>query len=95
MTREQLRVALWDAGKYAVRSATMNGAEMDFDPDALCQNLVVGMLGYFTEDGLSGDAWANPSTPWEAPPADPAVDPHAHVLESGPSASPSSSQAQP
>lgn len=48
------------AGRYAVRCATMNGTEDDFDPDALVQNLVVGMLGYFTPDGLSSDAWANP-----------------------------------
>ena len=49
------------AGKYAVRCATMNGKEMDFDPDALLQNLVVGFLGYFTEDGLDHeDDWANP-----------------------------------
>jgi hypothetical protein len=48
------------AGRYAVRCATMNGAEDDFDPDALVQNLVVGMLGYFTPDGLSSDADANP-----------------------------------
>lgn len=50
------------AGRYAVRCATMNGAENDFDPDALVQNLVVGMLGYFTPDGLSSDADANPPT---------------------------------
>lgn len=48
------------AGRYAVRSATMDGKEQDFDPDALVQNLVVGMLGYFTADGLSNDVWANP-----------------------------------
>lgn len=48
------------AGRYAVRCATMNGAENDFDPDALVQNLVVGMLGYFTPDGLSSDSDANP-----------------------------------
>lgn len=48
------------AGRYAVRSATMDGKESDFDPDALVQNLVVGMLGYWTEDGLSADPWANP-----------------------------------
>lgn len=41
------------AGRYAVRCATMNGKEMDFDPDALVQNLVVGLLGYWTPDGLS------------------------------------------
>lgn len=49
-----------EAAKYAVRSATMGGTAMDFDPDALVQNLVVGMIGYWTEDGLSSDSWANP-----------------------------------
>ena len=48
------------AGKYAVRCATMNGKEMDFDPDALLQNLVTGFLGYHTENGLSDDEDANP-----------------------------------
>lgn len=41
------------AGKYAVRCATMNGKDDDFDPDALIQNLIVGMIGYHTPDGLS------------------------------------------
>lgn len=41
------------AGRYAMRGATMNGTEDDIDPDALVQNLIVGMLGYFTPDGLS------------------------------------------
>jgi hypothetical protein len=49
-----------EAAKYAVRGATMHGAEMDFDPDALVQNLLVGMFGYHTEDGLSGESWGNP-----------------------------------
>jgi hypothetical protein len=43
------------AAKYAVRGATINGTEEDFDPDAMVQNMVVGMLGYFTPDGLSRD----------------------------------------
>lgn len=47
-------------GKYAVRASTMNGREMDFDPDAMLQNLVVGMLGYWTETGLSSDEFDNP-----------------------------------
>lgn len=52
---------LWAAGRYAVRCATMNGKEDDFDPDALVQNLIIGMLGYYTPDGLShADDWANP-----------------------------------
>lgn len=49
-----------EAGRYAVRCATMNGTEDDFDPDALVQNLVVGMIGYFTPDGLSKDPDSNP-----------------------------------
>lgn len=48
------------AGKYAYRAATMKGKEPDLDPDALLQNLVVAFLGYWTDDGLSGDEWANP-----------------------------------
>ena len=44
-----------EAAKYAVRSATMSGMDMDFDPDALCQNMIVGMLGHWTPDGTSGD----------------------------------------
>ena len=61
MTKEGFREKIQEAGKYAVRCATMNGKEMDFDPDALLQNLVVGFLGYLTENGLSDDSWANPS----------------------------------
>lgn len=48
------------AARYAIRASTMNGQESDFDPDAMVQNFVVGMLGYWTPDGLSSDAWANP-----------------------------------
>mgnify|MGYP001602381324 CR=1 FL=1 len=39
--------------RYACRAATMNGKEMDFDPDAMVQNTVVGFLGYHTPDGKS------------------------------------------
>lgn len=59
-TREQFAELLRTAGKYAYRCATMNGAEPDLDPDALLQNLIVGVLGYWTRDGLSSDAWENP-----------------------------------
>lgn len=61
--REPMRQALIAAGRYALRCATMNGREMDFDPDALLQNLVVGMIGYHTPTGLSSDKWANPKEP--------------------------------
>lgn len=50
--REELRKMLIAAGKYAVRASTMKGKGMGFDPDALIQNLIVGMLGYHTPDGL-------------------------------------------
>ena len=41
------------AGRYAYRCTTMNGKEPDLDPDALLQNLIVGLLGYWTDTGLS------------------------------------------
>lgn len=49
------------AGRYAYRASTMCGRETDLDPDALVQNFVVGLLGYHTPDGLSRDAFSNPS----------------------------------
>jgi hypothetical protein len=49
--RDALAKQIAEAARYAVRASTMNGREMDFDPDAMVQNLVVGLLGYWTEDG--------------------------------------------
>lgn len=43
------------AARYAIRASTMNGAEEDFDPDAMVQNMVVGLLGYWTPDGANGE----------------------------------------
>jgi hypothetical protein len=64
----QFEKAIRAAGKYAVRCATINGSEMDFDPDALLQNLVVGFLGYWTETGLTADPedskWCDPQEPF-------------------------------
>lgn len=48
------------AAEYAVKASTRNGKDEDFDPDAMVQNMVVGMLGYHTADGLSGETWGNP-----------------------------------
>jgi hypothetical protein len=48
------------AARYAIRFATMRGREADFDPDAMVQNFVVGMLGYHTHDGLSHIGGPNP-----------------------------------
>ena len=33
------------ASRYAVRCSTRNGKEMDFDPDALVQNMLYALLG--------------------------------------------------
>jgi hypothetical protein len=41
------------ASRWAIRASTMNGKENDFDPDAMVQNMIVALLGYFTPDGLS------------------------------------------
>lgn len=49
--RKELVEHVRAAARYAVRAATMNGKELDFDPDALVQNMVVGLLGLFTPDG--------------------------------------------
>ncbi len=59
--RRAMNEKITAAARYAIRSATMNGKETDFDPDAMVQNFVVGVLGYHTPDGLSSDAWDNPT----------------------------------
>ena len=59
--REEFAEMLRRAARYAIRASTMNGKEMDFGPDALVQNIVIGMLGYHTPDGLTDDEWANPT----------------------------------
>ena len=71
--RDRVAALVRAAGKYALRGATMRGTEADIDPDALLQNLVVGMLGYWTTDGMShSDPECNPSPPpplFASPPA--------------------------
>jgi len=39
------RDAVVEALKWAIRGATMNGSEPDFDPDALVQNAVYALCG--------------------------------------------------
>jgi len=58
--REEIRERIIAAAQYAVRASTRCGKETDFDPDAMVQNMIIGMIGYFTSDGLSGDTWGNP-----------------------------------
>lgn len=52
-TRQEATEMIQAAARYAIRAATMNGAESDFDPDAMVQNFVTGMLGYYTPNALS------------------------------------------
>lgn len=52
--KEWARKITW-AARYAIRASTMNGKDNDFDPDAMCQNMVVGMLGYWTPTGAASE----------------------------------------
>lgn len=51
--RKELADQIRDAARYAIRRSTMNGKTTDFDPDAMVQNMIIGLLGYWTDDGLS------------------------------------------
>jgi hypothetical protein len=51
--RSEWAAKITAAARYAIRGATMSGQESDFDPDAMVQNMIVGMLGYWTHDGFS------------------------------------------
>lgn len=59
--RKELEQYVVAAAQFAVRAATLNGKDMDFDPDALVQSMVVGLLGYYTPDGHSRIEMS----PWE------------------------------
>lgn len=65
MGKADPRRAEWEqkikaAARHAVRASTMNGKSEDFDPDAMVQNMIVGMLGYHSPDALCGEQWADP-----------------------------------
>lgn len=51
--RPALKAYIVAAARYAIRASTMNGKDNDFDPDAMVNNFVIGLLGYNTPDGLS------------------------------------------
>ena len=51
--RANLKAAIQAAARYAIRASTNNGKVIDFDPDAMVQNFVIGLLGYYTHDGSS------------------------------------------
>ena len=50
--RKELEGMLRDAAKYAIRVSTNNGKE-DYDPDAVVNNFIIGMIGYYTPTGDS------------------------------------------
>jgi len=52
--REALAEMIRQAARYAVKASTANGEASDFDPDALVQNMIIGLIGYWTPDGLGG-----------------------------------------
>jgi hypothetical protein len=45
--RMQLEAKIKEAVKYAVQASTMSGKDMDFDPDAMVQNFMVALFGYY------------------------------------------------
>lgn len=51
--RKPMETAIRAAARYAIRASTMNGKIDDFDPDAMERNFIVGLLGYYTDDGCT------------------------------------------
>ena len=49
--RDAFAESVRDAARYALRASTMNGTAPDYDPDAVVQNMIVGMVGYWSKDG--------------------------------------------
>tara|TARA_B100000929_G_scaffold290199_1_gene283017 strand:- start:845 stop:1180 length:336 start_codon:yes stop_codon:yes gene_type:complete len=49
--RAELEQAIREGVRYALKASTMNGQDDDYDPDAVVQNAIVGIIGYFTPDG--------------------------------------------
>lgn len=58
--RQEFNKKIQAAARYAVKAATRNGKDEDFDPDAMVQNMITGMLGYHTPDGLIEEKYGNP-----------------------------------
>lgn len=54
--KDRMAKNLTKASREAIRRATMNGAEKDFDPDALVQNLLVAVMGPWRSAGGDGSA---------------------------------------
>jgi hypothetical protein len=62
--RDAMEVGIADAVRWAFKIVTRNGQDMGTDPDALVRNVILGLLGYETPDGLSrGDRNPDPVPP--------------------------------
>jgi len=59
--RKEMTNRITQAARYAIKASTNCGQTMDFDPDAMVQNMIIGLLGYYTKDGLGSEPWQNPS----------------------------------
>ena len=57
--RQLMAELIRQAGKYAYLATGISGDE-DHDPDAFLKNLVIALLGYWTEDGTSGESSEDP-----------------------------------
>ena len=61
--RDRMVGWLQEAIRYGYRHSTDNGKCTELDPDALVQNITIGLIGYFTEDGSSycvSDSFGDP-----------------------------------
>jgi hypothetical protein len=59
--RNEIAAQITAAARYAYKASTECGKVEDLSPDALVQNFIVGMIGYWTPDGTSTtDINANP-----------------------------------
>lgn len=59
--RRELEAAIRAGVRYALKAATDNGSEEDYDPDAVVINAVIGILGYYTPDGTQNTSEAYPT----------------------------------
>jgi len=48
--RMEMEASFKEAIRWAIRASTMSGKDMNFDPDAMIQNMSVGLFGYLPKD---------------------------------------------
>lgn len=62
--RDEWAEKIRTAARWAIQASTVCGKDPDFDPDAMVQNFVVGMIGYWTQNGfLEEEAKPNDTQP--------------------------------